>query len=118
MTIEIKYGDIEIVLRRATVRDDLNAQNIQRKLLEDVPIGERGFWQILAEMSAQAVSYKGLPFDPSALISADREPLKSAYECFLDLDKAFKDKVVEALSTLEQPIDRALGTLGKDADPN
>ena len=118
MTIEVKYEQIEVVLRRATVRDDLNAQNIERKLVEDVPEGTRGYWRILAELASQAVTVKGLPFDPATLLSADKETLKSAYECFLDLDKGFKDKVVNALNTLERPIDPALGTLPKDADPN
>jgi hypothetical protein len=108
----IKYGNIEITVRRATVRDDLHQQIMKTALEKDVPEGTFGFWRIFAELCSQTVKAEGLPFDPTALVHADKAALDAAYEQFLDLDKTLKDQWTAAVIQANQPV------VEVDADPN
>ena len=57
--LKVKYGKVELMVRRATVRDDLNRQVMKAKLEEGVPDGTFGFWRTFAELVSQTVKAKG-----------------------------------------------------------
>jgi hypothetical protein len=116
--ITVTHDEFEVVLRKPTVRDDLNAQIMRRRLEEAAPDGAQGYWALFAQICSQAAHFKGLPFDPASLAGTNGNTLETAYEQFLDLPKAFKDKAVRALNDLERPIDEALSKdAAKSADP-
>lgn len=108
----VVYQEIVITVRRATVRDDLHKQIITTALEKDVLEGTFGFWRIFAELCSQTVKAEGLPFDPTALVHADKAALDAAYEQFLDLDKALKDQWTAAVLQANQPVNEV------DALPN
>lgn len=114
---KIKYGAVELVVRRATVRDDLNRQVMKAALEDGIADGTFGFWRIFAELCSQTVQATGLPFDPTTLIHADKAALDAAYEQFLDLDKALKDRWTDAVIQVSKPVDEVSAANG-DADPN
>ncbi len=119
--LKVKYGpNIEIVVRRATVRSDLNRQRIVRRLLEGVPDNEHGEWALFAGLCSATQRSKGLSFDPVALVNADKDTLDAAYNCFMDMDKALKDRWFEAMQQADAPIDDVIGPepLPENADPN
>lgn len=115
---KITYEKVELTVRRATVRDDLNRQVMKAKLEEGVPDGTFGFWGQFAELVSQTVKAKGLPFDPTALAQAAKSTLDTAYDQFLDLDKALKDRWLDAVQQANQPVDEVGVTAVGDADPN
>ena len=115
---KIKYGTVEITVRRATVRDDLNRQVMKARLEDGIADGAFGFWRIFAELCSQTVKARGLPFDPAALLHADKAALDAAYEQFLDLDKELKDRWTNAVMQANQPVDEGGVQAVGDADPN
>ena len=119
--LKVKYGpSIEIVVRRATVRSDLNRQFIAQQLLDGAPDDARGLWTLFAELCSVTQRAKGLPFDPAALASADKATLDAAYNCFLDIDKELRDRWYDAMKKANGPIDDVTGPepLPENADPN
>lgn len=119
--LKVKYGpNIEIVVRRATVRSDLNRQFIARKLLDNTPDDARGMWTLFAELCSVTHRSKGLPFDPTAMVNADTGTLDAAYNSFLDIDVALRDRWYDAMQEVNKPIDDVTGPepLPDDADPN
>lgn len=123
--LTVKYaspilGDIEIDIRRATVRDDLNFHVMHGQLMEGVKEGEWGMWELFAELVSRSVRSVNLPFDVVALRSAGKAALDAAYNQFLDLDKELKDRWVSANQRLNKPIDETLTPepLPENADPN
>lgn len=118
VTYKDEEFDLQVVLRRPLVRDDLSAQVMRRRLEDSYPDEAQGFWSQFTQICSQAVSFKGLPFDPTAMAGTNGNTIQTAYEQFLDLPKAFKDKAVKALNDLERPIDEALSKdAAKSADP-
>ena len=116
--LKVKYGKVELTVRRATVRDDLNRQVMKTRLEEGVPDGTFGFWRTFAELVSQTVKATGLPFDPAALAQADKATLDAAYDQFLDLDKELKDRWTDAIAQANQPVDEVGVAAIGDADPN
>ncbi len=114
----ITYGKVELTVRRATVRDDLNRLLMSRTLEDGIADGTFGFWRLFAELCSQTVQAKGLSFDPAVLAQADKPTLDAAYEQFLDLDKALKDRWSDAVEQVNKPVDEVGITAGGDADPN
>jgi hypothetical protein len=119
MTLRFKYGKSEVMVRRATVRDDLHAQIIEGRLKERVALGVWGHWSLFAELCSQTVSAKGLPFDPTTLLEAENGALDAAYNQFLDLDKALKELWQKACNQANAPTEEVLGPipLPENADP-
>lgn len=119
MTLRFKYGKAEVVVRRATVRDDLHAQIIEARLKERVAVGEWGHWTIFAQLCSQTVKAKGLPFDPTTLLESENGALDAAYQAFLDSDKALKDLWQQSCNQANAPADEILGPipLADNADP-
>jgi hypothetical protein len=119
VTLRFKYGKAEIVVRRATVRDDLHAQIIEARLKEHVAVGEWGHWTLFAELVSQTVSAKGLPFDPTTLLETENGALDAAYNAFLDSDKALKDLWQKTCNQANKTADEVLGPtpLADNADP-
>lgn len=115
--LTMKYGKIEITVRRATVRDDLNRQVIRTTLEAGIPDGTFGLWHQFADLVSQTVRAKGLPFDPARLAQADKAALDAAYEQFLDLDRELKDRWVKAIEMVNKPLDE-LSVPTEEADPN
>lgn len=116
--LKVKYDKVELTVRRATVRDDLNRQVMRTTLEGGVPDGTFGFWRQFAELCSQTVKAKGLPFDPTALAHADKATLDAAYEQFLDLDKELRDRWSEAVVQANKPVDEVSVQAIEDADPN
>jgi hypothetical protein len=115
---KVTYGTVEISVRRATVRDDLNRQVMKAALEAGAPDGAFGFWRLFAELVSQTVKAKGLPFDPTAMAHADKATLDAAYDQFLDLDKELKDRWSEAVTQANKPIDEVGIEAVGDGDPN
>ena len=120
MQQKVTYGVVTVIVARATGRTDLRAQVINRKAAQDTPEGTWGIWQAFADACAHVVKATGLPFDPITLSDADSETVKTAYEAYLDLDRAFLDRWKAAIRIVDAPIDDVTGPepLPKDADPN
>lgn len=119
--LKVKYGTtIEIVVRRATVRTDLNRQTMLRQLLENTPDDVRGQWSVFAELCSVTQRAKGLSFDPATLAQADKDTLDAAYNCFLDIDVELRNRWYDAVQQVNGPIDDITGPepLPDNADPN
>lgn len=119
--LRVKYGaNIEIVVKRATVRSDLNRQFIAQQLLDGEPDDARGLWTLFAELCSVTTRARGLPFDPAAMASADKPTLDAAYLHFLDFDKELRDRWFGAMNKANGPIDDVTGPepLPEGADPN
>lgn len=119
MSLRFKYGSVEVVVRRATVRDDLHAQIVYAKLTQAEPVGAWGDWKVFSELCSQVVSAKGLAFDPTTLHEAENGTLDAAYTAYLDLDKALKELWQKTVETANAPVDEVLGPipLPNNADP-
>lgn len=120
MQQRVIYGDITIVVTRATGRTDLKASVINRKAAQDAQQGTWGVWQPFADACAHVAQAEGLPFDPTALMDAEPDVVRAAYEAYLDLDKGLLDLWKAAIKIVDAPIDRIVGPepLPRDADPN
>lgn len=112
---KVKYGKMEVIFGRATVRDDLHAQIINSRLNEAIPEGEfyhRGF----SEFCVHVRSVKNFPFDPLALPQASKEQIYAAYCQWLELDKNFNDMSKDAVEIVDAPVDDS--GLSAVSDPN
>lgn len=116
---QFKYGNIQIAVRRATVRTDINASVIAQKAQKQAKESEFGMWDRFGLLCACTVKAKGMPFDPTTLASADEKAVVVAYEQFLDMDKSFKDMWVSAVNKENEPVEDVLSpTVVKDDDLN
>jgi antitoxin component of RelBE/YafQ-DinJ toxin-antitoxin module len=95
---QFQYGDIRIVVRRATVRVELHAEAIAQKAQRGYSEKTWGVWQTFGTLTASVEKYQGLPFDPTLLHEQDDKEVQAAYEWFLEQDKEFKAKWVEAVN--------------------
>lgn len=119
MALKFKYGSVEVVVKRATVADDLHAQIINQELRAQSPVGAWGHWDLFGELCSQTIRASGLPFDPVRLHEADRPALKAAYEAFLALDKALKDLWQKTAEQANKAVDEIAGPFPvDDDDPN
>lgn len=119
MSLRFTYGKAEVVVRRATVRDDLHQQIIEARLKENAAVGAWGHWTLFAQLCSQTERASGLPFDPTTLHETENGALDAAYNAFLDLDKALKDLWLKACTQANAPVDAVLGPLplADNADP-
>ena len=118
--IRLKYGAVQIVVGRGTVRDDLHAQVIRAKLIEAQDNSEEyTLYKPFSDLCAHCRKAVGLPFDPLGLHSRPKEEVWTAYQKWLDLDNAFKDKWIAAMVEADRPADEVIGPepLAEGADP-
>jgi len=84
----ITYGkEIELVVREATVHDDLVGQEAVLRLSPKQPMVKYGLWRQFGECCSCCLSAKGLPFDPLTIFGEDDATLLVAYERFDQLPK-------------------------------
>jgi hypothetical protein len=105
--------DVEIAVRRATVRDSLHAATIAQRAMECETDGALGFWNVFGDLAAQVATWKGLPFDPTTLQDQTKEAVFEAYQQYMLLPKSLVMRWKAAVEAADAPADAALAP-----DPN
>lgn len=119
--IEVKVGQVTVVVREATIRDDLHAQMIRAKL--DIVYANDnniGYWRLFSDLISCVDRADGLPFDTAQVHDLPDDEVGAAYEAFLALSKKLKDKWIKAWNALNVDTDPITGPepLPKGSDPN
>ena len=104
---QFSYGDIHILVRRATVRDGHHATAISNKAQSGAPDGEWGTWDLFGELCASVQKCKGLSFDPKTLADAKDTDVQAAYKTYEGFDKEFKLLWVAAYKEANAPSGKA-----------
>lgn len=119
--IRLKYGAVQIVVGRGTVRDDLHAQVIRARLAEkkDDDTEEYQLYKLFSDLCAHCRKASGLPYDPLTLHARPAPEVWDAYQKFMDHDNALKDKWIAAMVEADRPADEVIGPepLPEGADP-
>jgi len=118
----VKYGQVSIDLRRASNADARLRERIVTQLSIHHPAGsdaEMVWWyRFFAKFYTQAVSAVGLPFALNRDASPDE--LVKAFIAYDNMDEAFSDALIPALTELSAPVEAATGpeSLAEGAAPN
>jgi len=104
----VKYENVGIVVRRATVRDGLHAATITQRAMECEPDGTLGFWNVFGDLCSQVEAQTGLPFDPTTLHDQTKEVVFAAYQQYMDLPKELVRRWKKAVEAADEPADEAL----------
>lgn len=100
----VRFENLEVTVRRATVRDGLNSSTISIRVIEGEPDKTAmGFWTTFADLCSQTVSYKGLPFDPTTMHEQDSATCYQAYQEYMQLPKQFGILWREAIEKEDAP---------------
>lgn len=118
----IKLGSVEITVQTAqTIRDELNAALISKKVMSLEPEGANGYYDLFGELCAHTVDAKGLAFDPTALADGPAVDAHAAYDCFMGMHKKLKKlwtvSMTEVDAAYSDPVTGPVPPSG-DADPN
>jgi len=118
----IKLGSAEITVRTAqTVRDELNAIIVSRRIQSLEPSDGQGYYDLFAELCTHTMNSKGLQFDPTGLADCTAKEAHDAYEGFLLMSKKHKKQWVDACNEVDvDDVDPATSPVkpSEDADPN
>lgn len=109
---QFSYGNIQIAVARATVRDQMRANVIATKAQSNYKEGAWGIWPQFGRLCALTHKQKGLPFDPTKLFDAPDEAVQAAYEAFLGLDDGLREMWAEAIKAANAPVE---GTLAPES---
>lgn len=114
------YEGVSVIVRRATVGDELHADIIKTRVLEGIPVGQYGVWDAFSRLCSQTVMSEGLPFNPVGLDGADKTEIDRAYAAYLKLDKELKNRWLRACNEADKPASEDSGPtrLPDDASPN
>jgi hypothetical protein len=103
VTSTFKWGEAEVTVRRAKVRDRLAVDAVQGKLAKggemDAIIASRSFGKILAQSTV-----KGDVGFPLLNPTADESELREAYEQWLDADAELMDIWQKHLRDVDAPL--------------
>lgn len=101
---KLTYGEIVMVVRSATVADDLKGQ-IAYVRLSPLHAAERwGLWRQFGTLCGAVLSQKGLPFDPATILDSSNEQLLEAYDWFEKMPKKLYDAWVSAAGEDDIPL--------------
>jgi predicted GNAT family acetyltransferase len=115
--LKITHRDIEIVIREATVEDEMRGQIIASRVQEPEAEGTRGVWYAFGDLCSHVVSSSGLPFDPLTLHEASAEEANAAYHAYLKLPRALGKLWKQAIDQVDGPADGSIVPVG-EVDPN
>jgi hypothetical protein len=106
-------------VRPGTVEDELTVGIIIDRVTSAYPADKVGLWLTFAELCSQTEASSGLPFQPERVRDMDAAAQKEAYEAFLKIPKAIKNRWLEALRAADAVVDVVVGPepLPANADP-
>lgn len=123
----VKWARGQIVVRQATVGDEIASGAIRRNLTDYVrevvaksdPAATWGQWEPFANFCAQTESSTGLGFQAEIVRGLTGEALYAAYQKYLCIPIALRDKWAKACEAANMVTDIELGPLplGEQASP-
>lgn len=119
MNQKVSWDGGYLIVRPATVKDELAAEIISIQLRQGYPDGAYGYWDTFAELCSQTVESQGLPFQPEHVRNMDIAQQRQAYDQFMEQPKALRKKWKQALAAADEVLDYDLGPvpLGENANP-
>lgn len=106
---KVTYGKgVELVVKRATVGDDLHAQIIREQLTANTN-EDRGYWATFPRLCSQTVKARGLPFNPVGLHTATVDIILNAYRAYLELDREIARRWLAGVEKADEAVDPDLG---------
>jgi hypothetical protein len=115
--LKIKHRDVEIILREATIEDEVRSQIIANRAQELEPDDARGIWNVFGDLCGHVASSSGLPFDPLTLHEASAQEVYAAYHAYVQLPSKLGKLWRQAVTQVDGEESEGPTPIG-DADPN